>query len=324
MKLLLYFVVFCNLHGLLFSQEEKSEDENIKPPINLNCYGALDLCGSRYLEQIVNAEEEKRSCNLGKTTLYYFFKSDTDGSISIGNISTSDASSYCVYGPFDEFQDGCEGINSLTVKSEHSEPNTSYTVFADVEKDKYYLVEVIINSCDFNINFYIDDKHLNCENKVGCENCIPQFNPGNGKYIVSAWVKQKAAPPSMTSYDHAHLKISFPSSSTTFDFHPSGQIIDGWQRIEGTFDVNSGDLLLELLCDDNDCYFDDIRIFPYDGSMISYVYDPITLRLVAELDERNYAKIYEYDEEGKLIRVKKETEKGIMTIQENRENSVKH
>jgi hypothetical protein len=47
----------------------------------------------------------------------------------------------------------------------------------------------------------------------------------------------------------------------------------------------------------------------------------MTLRLMAELDERNYAKLYEYDEEGKLIRVKKETEKGVMTIQENRENS---
>ena len=57
--------------------------------------------------------------------------------------------------------------------------------------------------------------------------------------------------------------------------------------------------------------------------MMSYVYDPISLRLMAELDERNYATLYEYDEEGKLIRVKKETEKGIMTIQENRDNIIK-
>ena len=44
---------------------------------------------------------------------------------------------------------------------------------------------------------------------------------------------------------------------------------------------------------------------------------------MAELDERNYAKIYEYDEQGKLTRVKKETEMGVMTIQENRENNSK-
>ena len=62
-------------------------------------------------------------------------------------------------------------------------------------------------------------------------------------------------------------------------------------------------------------------LITYLGSMITYVYDPITLRLMAEMDERNYAKIYEYDEEGKLIRVKKETEKGIMTIQQTNENT---
>lgn len=56
--------------------------------------------------------------------------------------------------------------------------------------------------------------------------------------------------------------------------------------------------------------------------MKSYVYDPVNMRLVAELDERNYAIMYEYDEEGKLVRVKKETAKGIMTIKESRNNSM--
>jgi hypothetical protein len=39
---------------------------------------------------------------------------------------------------------------------------------------------------------------------------------------------------------------------------------------------------------------------------------------MAELDDRNYATFYEYDEEGTLVRVKKETEKGIYTIKESR------
>lgn len=70
-------------------------------------------------------------------------------------------------------------------------------------------------------------------------------------------------------------------------------------------------------------YFDDVRIFPEKGSMKCYVYDPKDLRFVAELDERHYATFYEYDNEGKLARVKKETERGIMTIQETRYNSSK-
>jgi len=41
----------------------------------------------------------------------------------------------------------------------------------------------------------------------------------------------------------------------------------------------------------------------------------------AELDDRHYATIYEYDGEGKRTRVKKETERGVMTIQETRYNA---
>jgi hypothetical protein len=52
--------------------------------------------------------------------------------------------------------------------------------------------------------------------------------------------------------------------------------------------------------------------------MKSYAYDPITLRLMAEMDENNYASFYEYDQEGNLMRVKKETENGISTLKESR------
>ena len=57
--------------------------------------------------------------------------------------------------------------------------------------------------------------------------------------------------------------------------------------------------------------------------MKSYVYDPSTQKLTAELDENNYATKYEYDDEGILIRVKKETTRGVMTIKESRNNQSK-
>ena len=46
--------------------------------------------------------------------------------------------------------------------------------------------------------------------------------------------------------------------------------------------------------------------------------DPVNLRLMAELDENNYATFYEYDDDGTLVRLKKETERGIKTIKETR------
>lgn len=158
-----------------------------------------------------------------------------------------------------------------------------------------------------------------------CPTCITSFSPESGKYIVSAWVKEDDAPVGTVNYMNSKITVSYNGTTiTTEDVFPSGQIIDGWQRMEGEIEIPAGttDITITLTNTQNGgiSYFDDIRFFPFDGSMMSYVYDPETLRLVAELDERNYAKFYEYDEEGKLIRVKKETERGVMTIQENRNN----
>ena len=69
--------------------------------------------------------------------------------------------------------------------------------------------------------------------------------------------------------------------------------------------TNSGDL-----------YVDDLRIQPAEGHMKGFVYDRTNFRLMAELDENNYATLYYYDHEGNLYLTKKETEKGIKTIQE--------
>ncbi len=160
-----------------------------------------------------------------------------------------------------------------------------------------------------------------------CSDCISSFAPIPGKkYLISAWVKEKNAPQSKTSYTNPNITILFPSIAGSFGpIAPSGSIIDGWQRVESEFiiPVATTNMSIKLDCASGDCYFDDVRVIPFDGSMKSYVYDPVTMRLVAELDERNYATLYEYDEEGKLVRVKKETEKGVMTIQENRNNTKK-
>jgi len=166
---------------------------------------------------------------------------------------------------------------------------------------------------------------VNCG--LPCIDCIGSFAPIPGrKYLISAWVKEDNAPQSKTSYNFPSITIQYPSiASSSGPFSPSGLIIDGWQKIEAEFTIPSTttDMKIKLDCSGTVCFFDDIRVFPYDGSLKSYVYNPFTMRLVAELDERNYATFYEYDEEGKLTRVKKETEKGKMTIQENRNNTKK-
>jgi YD repeat-containing protein len=172
----------------------------------------------------------------------------------------------------------------------------------------------------------------NCN--LPCVDCIGSFAPEAGSYVLSAWVKEDTKNQNVLTYLNPQIYIDFPSTNnpsgpfsaqSVGPFTAEGSIIDGWQRIEKTFDIPPGMtyINLRLQCASGDCFFDDIRIFPKIGSMKSYVYDPLNLRLVAELDERNYATLYEYDEEGKLIRVKKETERGIMTIKENKDNTKK-
>lgn len=165
----------------------------------------------------------------------------------------------------------------------------------------------------------------NCDST--CLGCITSLSPLRGKqYVLSAWVKENMT--GVTGYTHTSLNITFENSNVTYThFVPKGQIIDGWQQVEDTFSIpqSATKIYIKVLNKSASvaAFVDDIRIHPFNSSMKSYVYDPRTFRLMAELDERNYATFYEYDEEGALVRVKKETERGIMTIQESRNSKVK-
>lgn len=144
-----------------------------------------------------------------------------------------------------------------------------------------------------------------------------------GKYLFSAWVKEDTTC-TCQSYTNNEVQVIITNDNwdTTINASPSGNIIDGWQRYEFAFNDSSNTksivLKLRSLSAGTNVHFDDVRILPFNGNMKSFVYDPVNLRLVAELDENNYATFYEYDDEGTLIRIKKETERGVMTIQETR------
>jgi hypothetical protein len=177
-----------------------------------------------------------------------------------------------------------------------------------------------------------------------CPDCFTFKPDQNKRYWVSAWVKvvdANALPtsiPQVISYDSGldatspGIELSFVGSVTApIYFRPSGDIIEGWQRIAGEFITPSGATEVNIKLNNpvpgpelnKVAYFDDVRIHPFNGSMKSYVNDPDTFWLTAELDDNNYATFYEYDMEGKLIRIKKETNKGIVTIKENRSSNPK-
>lgn len=286
------------------------------------------LCEGMQTTFTYNAQNTT-ACSNGKASLFYVFKARN--SVNYANLFAVSGAvqQVSLTGPFDNISQlinqSLQGTGALI--SNGNSIGSFVNLSANLIQHKYYLIKVQLTNCQGTITANVPSDVLAYCNERDvidpCENCLSGFEPEIGTYVISAWVKEKNALPAQTTYSNASIAINNYNYLKTC--LPQGQIIDGWQRIEDTLKVvQHGKLKLLLKGGLNGAYFDDIRIYPTDGSAITYVYDPLTLRLMAELDERNYAKLYEYDEEGKLIRVKKETEKGIMTIQENRENSSKN
>jgi hypothetical protein len=268
-------------------------------------------------------------CDHVPLVLFYYF--EVYSTVTSIDVSCAGAmTAFSLYGPYTyDFDVKCAGY-STPGDIIDSYSGVAVTTFSMNDGTHllpgFYYLKITMASCASSVSFAVVGGSLRCE-QVPCENCIGSFAPEPGNYIISLWVREEGAAVTKTSFDHPEVNISFTGSATTYGpFTASGQIIDGWQRIEGTFSVPIGatSILLSLECTTGNCLFDDIRVHPYDGSMKTYVYDPVSLKLVAELDERNYATIYEYDEEGKLLRIKKETERGIMTIQESKSSINKH
>lgn len=198
---------------------------------------------------------------------------------------------------------------------------------------------------DFNVlaanDTYFSDQLINAGFVCGtpaikdfCDDCL-SFKPEPGKeYIVSAWVKEEMLT-QVKTYENPVIKIVYYNNKEALDIpaqkidslavKASGNIIDGWQRIVQKFKIPANTITIGIELENNSpgipVYFDDIRIHPLQGSVKSFVYDPETFKLMSELDENNYGTFYEYDNEGGLVRVKKETERGIKTIQETRSGS---
>jgi len=193
----------------------------------------------------------------------------------------------------------------------------------------YYLEDLIpeiVTRTTYETPFTISDK-----------DCLPQFSPDKNaetakKFLIDYWVKET---------DFINDNVLDAGTKVVFDVtldevsildvgsEKISDPIDGWRRHEYTFTVaeeSTGEF--EIIFTNTGTgtypvYIDDIKVQPFEAISMTYVYDNRTQRLMAELDANHYATFYEYDEDGQLIRVKKETERGIMTIQEGRYNLVK-
>lgn len=158
---------------------------------------------------------------------------------------------------------------------------------------------------------------------VNNEDLTDIFSPNQTTpQLLTYWVKSNELP-------NATVSIELQGTPIALTLLSESKPIEGWVKREYSFNfstVSTGnivDVIISSPTVSSISYFDDIRIHPMDANMKSFVYDNNTQRLMATLDENNYATFFEYDEEGNLVRTKRETERGIITINENRQN-IKH
>lgn len=289
-----------------------------------DCVTALEVCDNAQIAGSIPSFSPKRCINSHSSPVFFSFNFTQQGNFQL--YSPVNEGHFVLYGPMQGIGvDYCDQIALGNISDTLGSFSVGQTVNIP-HLEGYYLLGVAVKCVKNNktpidsLNIQISTNDTDCEVDRDCQDCLSTFSPTPGKYILSAWTKGENNPQNY-SYQTPKIKVSFSGSSVNYNFSPQGTIIDDWQRIDGILDIpiDATTIKIELKCESGDCYFDDIRFVPVDGSMISYVYDAKNSRLLAELDERNFATFYEYNEEGKLIRLKKETEKGIMTIQEHRE-----
>lgn len=135
----------------------------------------------------------------------------------------------------------------------------------------------------------------------------------NKKYLFSVWVKDAA--PASNKLSGFQVSINGSNIDLSNKIVP---VVDGWKKLDLYFTAT--DHFTMQLTGSGGVYIDDLRLLPFDGELKTFVYDDQSMRLTGQLDENNFGVFYEYDEEGTPIRVKKETERGVMTVKENRQS----
>jgi hypothetical protein len=139
------------------------------------------------------------------------------------------------------------------------------------------------------------------------------------KYLLSGW---------FYAGQRSFTVTATTQSGVTLNTRVDERSIEGWKRFEVEILVTGSSIpqtfTINLTSSDVSeapyIYYDDLRVRPFNSSFTSYVYDPLKFRLVAQLDDNNYASFYNYDEEGTLVQTKKETERGIVTIKTTRQH----
>ena len=315
------FVDLCRNPIATISFSTSDSDDTIPVGINAYFFGSIN--------NSLNSDGNLTQANKHLCVGDYISLSLTNYS-GINAISSADTTNWIVTNNSNSNSETFPGNTSLFYV--FSQPG-SYTI-------NYQIIKGNGSSCILTGTVYTGD-FTQCD--YNCKDCTSFDLQIGEKYLISGWINvmdeqsqgEYTRIPNLYTYDSAFIEVKYIGTdglvinpTQEIKFYGNGEIIDGWQKIQGELIIPSDidDIKIGLVNqygNNEVVFFDDIRIHPYNANMKSFVYDQKTQRLMAELDENNYATFYEYDKEGGLVRVKKETEKGVYTIQETRSSTRK-
>jgi hypothetical protein len=176
------------------------------------------------------------------------------------------------------------------------------------------------NRPNFSSLFHTGKNSISLSDNVYLESSIngtnpDYFRPLSGKeYLVSAWFYHIAG-------TAPSIEILVNGSPITTEIvNPNFPNIDGWTKVDVKFTCPTSGTLKVRFIKNGATALDDLRIHPFKGAMTASVYHPLTLWKLADLDNQNMATYYNYDEEGNVVQVKKETIRGVLTIATSRSN----
>ncbi|HLP27209.1 MAG TPA: hypothetical protein VK147_01130, partial [Candidatus Didemnitutus sp.] len=157
-------------------------------------------------------------------------------------------------------------------------------------------------------------KALNTSGSTGLVTLTTTERSMSQGILIRAWVKARS--------NNLSATFSLNGESSTAVIRPQ---VDGWHLMEAKFTTaqvtgwtvgSTYELSVAVSGATGTSYIDDVRSQPLYAASTCYVYDPSTLRLVAQLDDQHFAVIYKYDQEGRLTRKDRETVRGRMPFHE--------
>ena len=149
------------------------------------------------------------------------------------------------------------------------------------------------------------------------------IDPENSDCILKAWSKPNTKGKDLTGSLVATINgvteyLRKIASSGEWSLYEAD--FDNWGSslptglTDVTVTLQSGELAL----------IDDIRFHPAEATATTFVYSNTDFRPVAQFDDQHFALLYQYNDEGKLVRKLVETERGVKTIQETQYNIKKY